>query len=183
MSTDERDAAPTPEPDHPDDPGHADDGLDLARIAARSLAAAKGRPASRRRTPRRTAAPASGAHPDDRDPQLLGPALERVIGERGWGTDLKVHGVLARWGEIVGPGIAAHTTPEQYADGKLTVRTDSTAWAIQLRLLGGTIVDRLNDELGSGTVSALDVQGPNAPSWVRGRRTIRGARGPRDTYG
>ena len=32
-------------------------------------------------------------------------------------------------------------------------------------------------------VEELIFLGPNAPSWKRGLRSIRGARGPRDTYG
>ena len=67
--------------------------------------------------------------------------------------------------------------------GRLLVRTDSTAWATQMKLLAPTVVRRLNEELGDGTVAVIDVEGPTAPSWKRGRRSIRGARGPRDTYG
>jgi predicted nucleic acid-binding Zn ribbon protein len=63
------------------------------------------------------------------------------------------------------------------------VRTDSTAWATQLRLLAPTVVRRLNEELGHGTVTAIDVQGPHGPSWKKGRLTSRDGRGPRDTYG
>jgi predicted nucleic acid-binding Zn ribbon protein len=32
-------------------------------------------------------------------------------------------------------------------------------------------------------VESLRFSGPSAPSWKKGIRTIRGARGPRDTYG
>jgi predicted nucleic acid-binding Zn ribbon protein len=32
-------------------------------------------------------------------------------------------------------------------------------------------------------VEELVFLGPNAPSWKRGLRSIKGARGPRDTYG
>ena len=68
-------------------------------------------------------------------------------------------------------------------DGRLVVRTDSTAWATQLRLLAPTIVRRLNEELGHGTVTVIDVQGPHLPTWKKGPRSVRDGRGPRDTYG
>ena len=42
------------------------------------------------------------------------------------------------------------------------VRTDSTAWATQLRLLAPTVVRRLNEELGHGTVAVIEVLGPHA---------------------
>jgi len=185
--------------DHPDDRDdravppveHDDTGLDLARSIARSLA----RPGARRRTtgggtpskfrpPSRRVDPhASGAHPDERDPQLLDSTIGRLIAEQGWGTDVRVHGVFSRWDGIVGREVAQHALPEAFADGRLVVRTDSTAWATQMRLLAPTVVRRLNEELGDGTVTVIDVQGPHGPSWKKGLRSVRDGRGPRDTYG
>lgn len=166
---------------------HEDTGLDLARSIARSLAGAKRptrrtsrRPGSR---PRRTDPKASGAFPDDRDPQLLDSTIGRLIAEQGWGTDVRVHGVFSRWDHLVGKEVALHCRPESYADGKLVVRTDSTAWATQMRLLAPTVVRRLNQELGDGTVTVIDVLGPHGPSWRKGPRSVRDGRGPRDTYG
>ena len=63
------------------------------------------------------------------------------------------------------------------------MQTDSTAWATQMRLLAPTVVRRLNEELGDGTVTVIDVRGPTCPSWKRGPRSVRDGRGPRDTYG
>lgn len=167
---------------------HDDAGLDLARSIARGLAGARRTPtrrtASRSGTRRRRTDPgSSGAHPDDRDPQLLDNTIGRLIAEQGWGTDVRVHGVFTRWEQLVGREVAQHCSPEAFADGKLTVRTDSTAWATQVRLLAPTVVRRLNEELGEGTVTVIDVLGPTGPSWKRGPRSVRGGRGPRDTYG
>jgi predicted nucleic acid-binding Zn ribbon protein len=125
----------------------------------------------------------SGASPDARDPALIGGVVDKFVLENGWGTDLAVHGLFGRWGFIVGAEVAAHCTPESFSEGLVQVRTDSTAWATQLRLLAPTIVRRLNEELGDGTVVRIQVEGPQAPSWRRGRRSVRGGRGPRDTYG
>jgi predicted nucleic acid-binding Zn ribbon protein len=166
---------------------HDETGLDLARSIARSLAGSK-RPARRtpRRPgsrPRRTDPKATGAYPDDRDPQLLDSTIGRLVAEQGWGTDVRVHGVFSRWERLVGREIALHCTPESYADGKLVVRTDSTAWATQMRLLAPTVVRRLNQELGDGTVTVIDVLGPHGPTWRKGPRSVRDGRGPRDTYG
>lgn len=172
--------------DRPEDE-HDETGLDLARSIARSLAGTK-RPARRtsRRPgsrPRRTDAKASGAFPDDRDPQLLDNTIGRLIAEQGWGTDVRVHGVFSRWDALVGREIGQHCHPESYADGKLVVRTESTAWATQMRLLAPTVVKRLNEELGDDTVTVIDVLGPHGPTWRKGPRSVRDGRGPRDTYG
>lgn len=125
----------------------------------------------------------SGAHPDARDPAPLGAVVDKFVTSSGWSTDLAVHGVFGRWESIVGAEVAGHCTPERFRDRVVTVRTDSTAWATQLRLLAPTVVRRLNEELGHGTVARIDVEGPEVPSWRRGRRSVRGGRGPRDTYG
>lgn len=187
MSTDRPDGpgqldGPVDGPSPP--PEHHDDGLELARALTR--ATARSTPAARTKQ-RRKDTPArgrvSGAHPDDRDPQLLDATVSRLVDDHGWGLDLRVHGVFGRWEELVGAEVAAHCTPETFAEGRLVVRTDSTAWATQLRLLAPTVVRRLNEELGHGTVTVIDVQGPNLPSWTKGRRSVRDGRGPRDTYG
>lgn len=176
--------AATPEGGHQPEPEHDEAGLDLARVIARSLAGAARQP---RRTPgrrrRRTPPRSSGAHPDDRDPQLLDATIGRLVADQGWDTEVRVHGVFGRWERIVGRDVAAHCTPEAFSDGRLTVRTDSTAWATQMRLLAATVVRRLNEELGHGTVTVIDVRGPSAPSWKHGPRSVRDGRGPRDTYG
>jgi predicted nucleic acid-binding Zn ribbon protein len=193
VSGDEREVQPGPEPgDRPGVP-HDPSGLDLARSIARSLGRSparrarlkEGRDAARRRRGRRRTGEtqSSGAHPDDRDPQTLDATIGRLVAEHGWGTDVAVHGVFSRWHQIVGREVAEHCRPERYADARLTVRADSTAWATQVRLLAPTVVRRLNEELGDGTVAVLDVLGPNLPSWTKGRRSVRDGRGPRDTYG
>ena len=65
------------EPDQP----HRDDGLDLARQTARATASSS--PAARKRRAKRGTAPRdptfSGAHPDDRDPQLIGDQVRRDV--------------------------------------------------------------------------------------------------------
>ena len=188
----------------PEEQPHDETGLDLARSIARSLARPGSRRPARRRTsnpqpgPRRGDPQSSGAHPDERDPQLLDSTIGRLIAEQGWGTDVRVHGVFSRWDAIVGREVAQHCTPESFdrgaapaegaaggepTGGRLLVRADSTAWATQMRWLAPTVVRRLNEELGDGTVAVIEVQGPRGPTWKSGPRSMRDGRGPRDTYG
>lgn len=166
---------------------HLASGLDLARSMAASMRGVSiPRPYTRsRRKSSPTTPEVSGAHPDGRDPALIGSIVDKLVSERGWSSDVAVHGVFGRWSAIVGAEVAAHCTPSTYRDGDkvVEVSTDSTAWAVQLRLLAPTVVRRLNEELGDGTVARIQVHGPQAPSWRRGRRSVRGGRGPRDTYG
>ena len=170
---------------------HDDSGLDLARSIARGLAGRTPKRTSRGTTGRTAAARrwraardggSSGAHPDDRDPQTMDETLGRLVSEQGWETELRVHGVFSRWVAIVGKDVGQHVTPESFADGRLVVRTDSTAWATQMKLLAPDVVRRLNEVLGEESVQVIDVEGPRGPSWKRGRLRVKG-RGPRDTYG
>jgi predicted nucleic acid-binding Zn ribbon protein len=161
---------------------HDDRGLDLARSIARGLAGRTGARRRKLKNTRRVDPISSSAHPDDRDPQTLDVTLDRLVDDQGWATDLRVHGVFSRWSSVVGAEVAAHVTPESYADGRLVVRTDSTAWATEMKLLAGNLVHRLNQDLGDGTVEVIDVLGPHTPRWTSGRFRVKG-RGPRDTYG
>lgn len=163
---------------------HEPTGLALAREIARSVGAR-----SRRRRPTRPKSDrpveprSSGAHPDDRDPQTLSRTVERLVETKGWTAEVNVHTLLARWALLVGVGVAAHSHPEAYANAVLTVRTDSTAWAAQLRQMAPQIVATLNEQLGQRSVQRIKVLGPDAPSWKKGRYSVRDGRGPRDTYG
>lgn len=171
-------------PDEPHEP-HDEGGLELAKSIARGLAGKTGvaKPrsgVSRRR--RRTETQSSGAHPDARDPQTVDATLGRFVTEQGWETELRVHGVFSRWESIVGRDVAQHVKPESFADGRLVVRTDSTAWATQMKMLAADVVRRLNEVLGDETVQRIEVLAPQGPSWRKGRLRVKG-RGPRDTYG
>jgi predicted nucleic acid-binding Zn ribbon protein len=177
------------QPDQPDQPKdeapRRDDGLDLAKSLTRATAGSTPKQRARWRNKDRPAprSRVTGSHPDDRDPQPLDSTVSRLIDDHGWELDLRMRGVFARWPELVGEEVAAHCTPETFAEGKLVVRTDSTAWATQLRLLAPDVVRRLNEDLGHGTVTLIEVLGPHLPSWKKGRRSTRDGRGPRDTYG
>ncbi len=129
-TTDSRDGSREPAPEQ-----HDDDGLDLAKALTRATAKStpQARTKQRRRDQRPTRGRVSGSHPDDRDPQTLDSTLGRLVADHGWALDLRVQGVFGRWPELVGAEVAEHCTPESFADGRLVVRTDSTAWATQLQ--------------------------------------------------
>lgn len=167
-----------PEPDAGE---HDPTGLELARLIARNaqgLPATQPAPKRRRETRRPAKQQRSGS-----DPQPLGEAIDELITSRGWDTEVSLHHLLGRWADLVGPVNAEHSRPEGFENAVLQVRTDSTAWATNLRMLAPAIVARLNDQLGDGTVTRINVKGPDAPSWKHGLRSVRDGRGPRDTYG
>ena len=111
-------------PPPPAEPGPARRGLEIARealAAARAEARRRGaRPGARRsgdgspsasgsgwgsgwRARRAGADQRSGAHPDERDPQPLTAAVDRLLAERGWETDAAVGGAMAAGPRSSGP--------------------------------------------------------------------------------
>lgn len=126
----------------------------------------------------------SGPGPDPaRDPQLLGTVLAGYVEDQGWDRPLAQARVFADWSHLVGADVAAHCAPHALNAGELRIVAESTAWATQLRLLASTLLARLVAELGPDVVTKLVITGPTGPSWKHGGRSVRGARGPRDTYG
>lgn len=117
-----------------------------------------------------------------RDPVLFSDTVAKLFAERGWDESVSTAGVIGRWRDIVGAHIADHCVPEAFDGSVLLVRSDSTAWATQVRLLASQLILRIAEDLGEGVVTEVRVLPPAGPSWKRGPRSVPG-RGPRDTYG
>ena len=117
------------------------------------------------------------------DPQSLETILSEVIANRNWSKGVAEGSLFSDWVQIVGQEIATHTTPISLVDGKLTIQSSSSAWATQMRLMQSDLLKTISTTAPGALVEELIFIGPHAPSWKRGLRTIRGARGPRDTYG
>ena len=117
-----------------------------------------------------------------RDPHGIDDILEGLTSRLGWNSSLAKADLLASWADLAGAETAVHSEPVGIEDGILTVRCDSTAWATQLRLMRGQITTSIAQRFPDAGIKSVKFDGPNAPSWKRGTRSIPG-RGPRDTYG
>lgn len=169
-------AEPGAEPQEPRGPDLARQALEQAKADARSRGVAPRRQsdsgdgsAGRGRPPRRAAT--------GRDPLSFSSAIEELVADRGWEVPAAVATVFARWRDIVGAELAAHTRPERVDDGELLVVADSPAWATQVRLLSGTVLRRLREELGETAVRRVRVQGPSGRRGPGRGGRIPGARG------
>lgn len=120
---------------------------------------------------------------DNGGPELISDLVSNLIQERDWKSGIAEGTLYTIWPTIVGSDIAAHTTPLSILDGVLTVQTSSTAWATQLTLVSNELLATVQKSASGALVETLVFIGPHAPNWKKGIRTIRGARGPRDTYG
>jgi len=154
----------------------------VAANIARDEARARGTAAPARG--RRSGRPAGSgsSRRDAGDPELLGETLSKLLVERGWDVPAAIAGVTERWGEIVGAELAEHCRPDKFEAGVLQLVAESTAWATQVRLLVAQVHGRIDDVVGRGVVTRIEVRGPTGPDWRRGALRVRGP-GPRDTYG
>jgi len=117
------------------------------------------------------------------DPEKLSNILSDLVTTRDWKKGIAEGTLFTKWREIVGNEIADHCEPITLFEGRLTIKAESTSWATQLRLITPDLLKNIRSRSEGALVDELTVIGPNAPSWKRGLRTIRGARGPHDTYG
>ena len=144
-----------------------------------------GDPATRSTAARKRATKKEGASvpfSPGRDPLGLGDVIDSLASKMGWASPLARSELLASWSDLVGAETAEHSTPVGIEDGVLTVHCDSTAWATQLRLMRSHITTSIAQRYPLAGIESVRFEGPNAPSWKRGPRSIPG-RGPRDTYG
>ena len=117
------------------------------------------------------------------DPQLLSELFSHIIEDREWENPLAEGNLFSSWEKVVGADISQHASPVSLIDGVLTLQTSSTAWATQLKLVAPAILETVQRSTPGVLVESLVFIGPQGPSWKKGLRSIRGAKGPRDTYG
>ena len=117
------------------------------------------------------------------DPTLISDVLTNLVSDRQWESGLAEGNLFAQWEKIVGSDIATHATPISILDGVLLIQCSSTAWATQLQSVHDQLVATISSSAPGAHVESLRYTCPTGPSWKKGIRTIRGARGPRDTYG
>ena len=60
---------------------------------------------------------------------LIGPFLKSVKIEE----QARLGGLVERWGEVVGKGVAAHTRPGRLSNLELTIFVDSSVWLSELQ--------------------------------------------------
>ena len=117
------------------------------------------------------------------DPLAIGNILQEFVGVRDWQQGIAEGTLFTEWASVVGAEIAENAIPASLVDGRLTIQTRSTAWATQLTMIKSQLLETIRKSAPGALVEEITVIGPHAPSWKKGLRTIRGAKGPRDTYG
>lgn len=82
-------------------------------------------------------------------------ALKQYMAHSQVGERMVEATIVPEWGERVGVRIAAVTTPLRVSRGTLFVAVRSSAWLMELRLMEGEIVRRLNDGRDRGRIEKV----------------------------
>jgi hypothetical protein len=89
------------------------------------------------------------------EPTGIGGALSALATSWGMESPLESAAIVATWGEIVGPEVAAKCRPTSLKAGVLRVRTDSPAWASEFRYLAAEVIKRINGQFGREVVKEV----------------------------
>lgn len=78
-------------------------------------------------------------------PTRVGAFLGDFLENQGVKEQVERVSVLEEWAERVGPKIAEVTRARSVAEGTLFVEVRSSAWLMELNMMKGRILDRLNE--------------------------------------
>jgi len=85
----------------------------------------------------------------------LADSLQKMIEEYDLEGPMEQSEVLEKWGEIVGEKLAAHTTPEKIAHGKLIVKVDSPTWRNEIQFYKEQIKADINSRFDKTIVTQI----------------------------
>jgi predicted nucleic acid-binding Zn ribbon protein len=94
----------------------------------------------------------------DAEPAQVADSLDRLVRHLGAPSVDVTTSLVRRWPDLVGPHVGANSRPLRLRDGTLTVGVADPAWATQLRFLEAMLVERLQAELGAGSVVTIEVR-------------------------
>ncbi|OLB07398.1 MAG: hypothetical protein AUH22_02025 [Gemmatimonadetes bacterium 13_2_20CM_1_70_33] len=89
-------------------------------------------------------------------PTAVGEALHSYLAKSGLVQRVAQAQVIPDWPRLVGPQIAAVTTPESVTpDGTLFVRVATSGWMTELQLQGPQIMAAINGGRGAGRIKTV----------------------------
>lgn len=97
--------------------------------------------------------PRSPRSPPPGTPRTLGDALSKVLATEAPQTLLAE--VQTAWAGACGAAIASHSEPVSERRGQVTIACESGAWAQELELMGGALLERLEQVVGENRIERL----------------------------
>jgi len=80
-----------------------------------------------------------------RKPERVQDLLAEFLDKEGVGDELARVSAVEEWADRVGPGIAGVTRARSVADATLVVEVRSSAWLMELNMMKGEILRRVNE--------------------------------------
>jgi predicted nucleic acid-binding Zn ribbon protein len=93
--------------------------------------------------------------PQPRGPEKIGSVVERFLEDAGMTEQVRRQDVLEEWPELVGERIAAVTQARSLSVGTLFVEVRSSPWLMELEMMKGEIVRRLNEGRDEGRIERI----------------------------
>lgn len=90
-----------------------------------------------------------------RGPRPVKESLNRLLGSLGSPSADVLATLFEQWPAVAGAALADHARPARLVHRRLIVDVDDPAWAAQVRLREGELVDRLAQLLGDGKVQFI----------------------------
>ncbi len=88
-------------------------------------------------------------------PLSISEVLARWLKRKHLDVELRQYTIWNKWSILVGDRIAAHTQPQHLRKGILTITVGSAAWLNELNFMKTSLVRKINDEVGSGTILGI----------------------------
>lgn len=102
------------------------------------------------------------ARRSDEGPRKLSDLLPDFLEKSGVQDDLERQSALAEWDERVGDRIAEVTHPRSVSDSTLIVEVRSSAWLMELNMMKGEILDRVNADRETPIAKLVFVMSPES---------------------
>jgi predicted nucleic acid-binding Zn ribbon protein len=88
-------------------------------------------------------------------PQPVGDLVASFLDRSGLGPRVAAATVLTEWGSLVGPQIAAVTSATGLQDDTLFVAVANSAWMMELNLMKGALIKRVNTGRKEGRIQHI----------------------------
>jgi predicted nucleic acid-binding Zn ribbon protein len=85
----------------------------------------------------------------------VGEIVPAFLQRQGLAAKVEAASVVPDWDELVGPGIAAVARAQRVSDGVLFVAVDTSAWMMELNLMKGELLRRLNAGKRQGRIEQI----------------------------
>ncbi len=90
-----------------------------------------------------------------RAPEKIGDFMDAFLEGQGVKQQVERVSVLDEWAERVGPKIAEVTRARSVSEATLFVEVRSSAWLMELNMIKGRILERLNEDRDAGALEKL----------------------------